>query len=154
MHKLLLALTLLVTSVTQASQVKTQGLRYPNMDQEAINNLPHYKSDYYSLQIHKIKRLRNPVLGLNKAALDQYRRANESLLQKNNNMAVNLLKQAALHLDIAQVLLAYCYRYGIGAKCNKAASNLLLDLVTSDKEDKIDMILHLEFLLTKVELGL
>jgi tRNA/tmRNA/rRNA uracil-C5-methylase (TrmA/RlmC/RlmD family) len=163
MHKLLLALILSVTSV-QASQVKSEGLRYPNMDAEFFDSLPQSKIDYYNLQLHKINRLAFPNRGCFRSipkcleekryALDKYRRANESFLQKNNNMAVKLLKESAPYLDISKVLLAYCYRYGIGTKCNKTASNILLDLVASRYEDKVEMVLHLEFLLTHIELGL
>lgn len=163
MYKLLLALTLFVTSV-QASQVKTHALRYPDMDEQFFDSLPRYKAGYYTLQLKKIDRFLHPKIGCNtpapqysqevKNAIEQYRRANESLLQKNNNMAVKLLKEAAVHIDLAKVLLAYCCRYGIGTKCNKDASNLLLDLVAKDYEDKIDMILHLEFLLMRIQLGL
>ena len=164
MHKLLLALAFVITTGAQASQAKTRGLRYCNMDQEFFDSLPSYKRDYYSIQIHKINRMAFPnnrllgtpskLLDQKREALDLYRRANESLLLKNDHMAVHLLKQAALHIDIAKVLLAYCYRYGIGTKCNKTASNILLDLVANDEDDKRDMVLHLEYLLTNVELGL
>lgn len=163
MHKLLLALSLSVTSA-QASQVKSEGLRYPNMDREFFDSLPHYKKTYYHLQLNKIQTIAYPNrrslgsiskrLEEKRYALDKYRRANESLLLKNNNMAVKLLKEAAPYIDTAKVLLAYCYHYGIGAQCNQTASNILLDLVTTNKEDKAQMVLYLKFLLTKIELGI
>jgi TPR repeat protein len=158
----LLALAL-ITFGMNGSQVKSKGMRYADFNEKFLNFLPINKATYFENEVHNIKLLsyhpHTPFIIWPKHLLEEEEAAklcimaNQELLKKNDCGAVRLLKRA-LVLDRAKILLAYCYRYGLGTKSNGAASNILLDLANPRGEDRNDLILELQYLFHTIKLGL
>lgn len=137
--------------------LKSEGLRYCDVDNEYLKTLPEIKQCFHK-EIHRkvIDELTTyaHIYSIDeKIALKQYLLAADCLLQKDDARAVELLKDAAVHLDMARILLAYCYRFGIGIGKNETAAKVLLDLGV-DKEDRVllDRVLYQFYL--EIHLGL
>lgn len=137
--------------------LKSEGLRYCDIDDEFLKTLPEVKQCFHKEIHRKVTKELTTYASIysidEKIALKQYLLAADCLLQKNDARAVELLKDAAVHLDMARILLAYCYRFGIGIGKNETAAKVLLDLGV-DKEDRVllDRVLYQFYL--EIHLGL
>ena len=158
----LFALTLIMFQLN-ASQVKSHGVRYVDFNTKFLNILPINQATYFENEVRNIKLFsyhpHTPFIIWPKHLLEEEEAAklcimaNQELLKKNNAGAVRLLKRALI-LDRAKILLAYCFRYGLGTKSNGAASNILLDLANPRGEDRNDLIMELQYLRHTIKLGL
>lgn len=168
--KFLLAL-LLVPSALQAgvtaaprsqyftfeTRIKSEGLRYCDLDETYLNSLPEAKRFFHELLHEKVTNAlinKDKILTMEeKIALKQLLLANDCLMQKNDYYAVQLLKDAAIYLDGAKQFLAYCYRYGIGTPKKETTAKILLDLAC-DKEERKTIDTTLQEFYEQIHLGL
>lgn len=128
-------------------RIPSEGLRYCDLSEEYIQRLPLGMQTFHN-ELHRqvINILVNQdklITTDEKIALKQFLLAADCLIQKNDGYAVELLRDAAIHLDAAKQFLAYCYRYGIGVGKRETTAKILLDLGCTKEERKtIDKIME------------
>ena len=154
--KLKLLLTLLsTTSMIFCSHVRSLEASSPSLDNQFFLVVEKEKLEYYALQYNKLLRANTPAMSdEQRCAWANYLFATQCLIEESNTTAAALLKEAACEIDIAKVLLAYCYNYGIGIECNKTAAKILVDLAVTTEEDHAEAWLQIRNLFTVVRLGL
>lgn len=136
---------------------KIQGLRYCEINQDYLDTFSDCAREFHKelhVQITDVLVNYDKIMtDEERIALKQVLMAIDCLFQKNNAYAVALLKDAAAVIDLAKVLLAYCYRYGIGTGTRETTAKILLDL-GCDKDERRTIDRELKNIYREVKLGL